>query len=92
MSGSGETVRRARYSFNAPFDAAFFASFMLVSDMGERDEILTALPGGVAARMLHDHYTDGIPAWHAGTPTATPLTREIAQAAAVSTLTLAPAP
>ena len=92
MSGSGETVRRARYSFNAPFDAAFFASFMLVSDMGERDEILTALPGGVAARMLHDHYTDRIPAWHAGTPTATPLTREMAQAAAVSTLTLAPAP
>jgi len=90
MSGSGDTLRRARYAFSAPFDTAFFASFNLVSDMGQRDTILTALPGGVAARVLHPHYASQIPSWQAQEATATPLSREAAQAAAVSRLSLVP--
>jgi len=91
MSGSGETLRRARYAFGKPFETAFFASYNLVSDMGETDEIETALPGGVAARVLHKHYASQIPTWHAEQGTPTPLSRAAAQAAAVSTLTLTPA-
>ena len=91
MSGSGETLRRARYSFDKPFDTAFFASFNMVSDMAETEQIMTALPGGVAARVLHRHYASQIPSWHAEQATPTPLTRSAAQAAAVSTLILAPA-
>lgn len=90
MSGSGETLHRARYGFNKPFDTAFFASFKFVSDMARGDTIMTALPGGVAARVLHDHYKDQIPSWHAEKATDTPLTREAAQTAAVSTLMLVP--
>ncbi|MEM9758553.1 MAG: penicillin acylase family protein [Pseudomonadota bacterium] len=90
MSGSGETLRRARYPFSEPFETAFFASFNLVSDMAEDEEVMTALPGGVAARVLHKHYASQIADWHAEKATPTPLTRAAAQAAAVSTLVLAP--
>jgi penicillin amidase len=90
MSGSGETLYRARYGFNQPFDTAFFASYKFVSDMARGDTIMTALPGGVAARVLHKHYRDQIPSWHAGKATDTPLTRDAAMAAAVSTLVLLP--
>ncbi|MEO1082202.1 MAG: penicillin acylase family protein [Pseudomonadota bacterium] len=90
MSGSGETLRRARYQFSEPFDTAFFASFNLVSDMAEGEEIATALPGGVAARVLHKHYASQIADWHAEKATPTPLSRAAAQAAAVTTLILTP--
>lgn len=90
MSGSGETLRRARYGFGAPYETAFFASFNMVSDMAEGDEIFTALPGGVAARVLHRHYADQIPAWYSQTPTSTPLTRTAAKAAAVTEVVLTP--
>ena len=90
MSGSGETLRRARYRFTEPFDTAFFASYQFVSDMSQSEEILSALPGGVAARVLHKHYASQIPDWHAEKATVTPLSRAAAQAAATSTLTLEP--
>ena len=90
MSGSGETLRRARYHFDKPFDTVFFASFNLVSDMAQTEQVLTALPGGVAARIFHKHYASQIPSWHAEKSTPSPLTRKAAQQVAESTLVLQP--
>ena len=92
MSGSGETLMRARYNFNAPYDVAFFASYMMVADLADAEHIVTALPGGVAARLFSGHYADQIAAWHAGEKRRTPMTRTAAQATAESTLVLTPAP
>ncbi|MEO0435907.1 MAG: penicillin acylase family protein [Pseudomonadota bacterium] len=91
ISGSGETLRRARYPFNEPYETAFFASFNFVSDMSATEDMITALPGGVAARVLHPHYADQLPAWLQAVPTPTPLSRAAAQGAAVTTLRLTPA-
>ncbi|WP_088329386.1 penicillin acylase family protein [Lacimicrobium sp. SS2-24] len=90
MSGSSDTIRRARYDFDQPFDTAFFASYNLVSDMAEQQAILTALPGGVAARIFHQHYDSEIPAWISEQASSTPITREAAQASATSKLQLLP--
>ncbi|MFN2329623.1 MAG: penicillin acylase family protein [Chromatocurvus sp.] len=90
MAGSGETVKRARYAFNKPYDVAFFASFNMVADLAE-DQLRAALPGGVAARLFHDHYRDLIPDWHAGKPLRIPLSGAVAAEGATSRLTLTPA-
>ena len=89
MAGSGETVRRARYAFNEPYDVAFFASFNMVADLAE-DQLRAALPGGVAARLFHDHYRDLIPDWYAGTSLRLPLSPAAAAERAANRLTLAP--
>ncbi|MEM1405002.1 MAG: penicillin acylase family protein [Pseudomonadota bacterium] len=90
ISGSGDTLRRARYGFNQPFETAFFASYNMVSDMSRSDYIETALPGGVAARMFHEHYGDQIETWLSGAGSQTPLSLEAAKASAISSLQLVP--
>ncbi|MEM8493603.1 MAG: penicillin acylase family protein [Pseudomonadota bacterium] len=90
MSGSGATLWRARYGFTEPFATVFFASFNMVSDMAETEEIVTALPGGVAARVFHEHYASQIRDWHTQLATPTPLSKQAAQTAARHTLTLTP--
>ena len=92
ISGSGETLRRARYSFNQPFETAFFASYNFIGDMGNEAQVLTALPGGVAARVLHKHYANQLPAWREAVPTPTAQKRAAAEDAAVSRLQLNPEP
>ena len=90
MSGSGETLRRARYHFDKPYDTAFFASYNLVSDMASKNHVLSALPGGVAARIFHQHYDSQISSWHAEQATKTPLTRKAAQDTGKTRLVLSP--
>ena len=92
MGGSGETLMRARYNFNAPYDVAFFASYMMVADLAETDHIVTALPGGVSARLFNDHYADQISAWHIAEQRQTPMTRAAAQSTARTRLVLSPTP
>lgn len=89
MAGSGETLKRARYGFNKPYDVAFFASFNMVADLAD-DRLLAALPGGVAARQFHDHYRDLIADWYAGTPLRMPLSTAAAVESMKSRLTLDP--
>lgn len=90
MPGSGETIRRARYGFNRPYEVAFFASFNMVADLAETDELQAALPGGVAARQFHRHYRNLIADWHAGTPMRMPISPAAAAQNARSRLTLEP--
>jgi len=58
--GSGETLCRGIYEFDAPFKVKVSASLRMVADLGDPDKILAVLPGGVAGRQFDPHTTDQI--------------------------------
>lgn len=65
MSGSGETVMRARTAFQG--DAVeFFASMRFVADLGDSDRVQSVLSGGAVDRQFHPHQKDQLPAWTDG--------------------------
>jgi penicillin amidase len=59
-AGSGETLYRGLYDFNAPFKVTISASLRMVADLADPDKILAVLPGGVAGRQFDPHTTDQI--------------------------------
>lgn len=58
--GSGETLGRGVYKFNAPFDVVSFASLRMVADLADQEKVLAVLPGGVSGRLFDKHCTDQI--------------------------------
>jgi penicillin amidase len=58
--GSGETLCRGIYDFNAPFKVTTSASLRVVADLADPDKILAVLPGGVSGRQFDPHTTDQI--------------------------------
>jgi penicillin amidase len=58
--GSGETLLRGIYEFNAPYKITISASLRMVADLADPDKILAVLPGGVAGRQFDPHTTDQI--------------------------------
>jgi penicillin amidase len=63
LSGSGETLLRARYEFRQPFDVTYSAALRMVADLNDADKVLAVLPGGVSGRVFHDHTKDQIDAF-----------------------------
>ncbi|MBW2433559.1 MAG: penicillin acylase family protein, partial [Deltaproteobacteria bacterium] len=59
-AGSGETLYRGIYDFNAPFKITISASMRMVVDMSDPDKILAVLPGGVSGRQFDPHTTDQV--------------------------------
>jgi penicillin amidase len=59
-AGSGETLYRGLYDFNAPFNITVSASLRMVVDMADPDKILAVLPGGVSGRQFDPHATDQV--------------------------------
>ena len=60
MGGSGETLLRGIFDFNAPFSVQIAASLRMVADLADPDKILAVLPGGVSGRQFDPHTTDQI--------------------------------
>ncbi len=60
MAGSGETLYRASYRFDKPFDIVEFASLRMVADLGDTDKVVGVLPGGVVSRTFHRRQKDQI--------------------------------
>ena len=58
--GSGETLYRGIYDFNAPYKTIVSASLRMVADLGDPDKILAVLPGGVTGRQFDPHTTDQV--------------------------------
>ena len=50
-AGSGETLYRGTYDYNAPFKITVSASLRMVVDMADPDKILAVLPGGVSGQI-----------------------------------------
>ncbi|HET7773456.1 MAG TPA: penicillin acylase family protein, partial [Burkholderiaceae bacterium] len=65
MSGSGETLLRARTSFMSG-DVEFFASMRFVADLGDPDRVQAVLSGGAIERQFHPNQKDQLAAWSAG--------------------------
>ena len=66
MSGSGETLYRARYDFHDPASVTFSASLRMVVDLGDPDKILAVLPGGTVGRTFHPHFNDQLDPYMTG--------------------------
>jgi len=64
--GSGETLYRGIYEFNAPYKITISASLRMVVDLADPDKILAVLPGGVAGRQFDPHTTDQIESFMSG--------------------------
>jgi len=60
MGGSQETLYRASYDFNKPYDVTVLASLRMVADLGDPDKIMAVLPGGTSARVFNPHYKDQV--------------------------------
>jgi penicillin amidase len=89
MSGSGETLMRARTNFmSAPVE--FFASMRFVADLGDPDRVEAVLAGGAVERQFHPHQKDQLPIWTEGKLTDWWLSPEKVKANAVAQQTLVP--
>ena len=60
MGGSQETLYRASYDFNKPYDVNVLASLRMVVDLGDPDKIMAILPGGASGRVFNPHYKDQV--------------------------------
>ena len=60
MGGSQETLYRASYDFNKPYDVTVLASLRMVADLGDPDKIMAVLPGGASGRIFNPHYKDQV--------------------------------
>lgn len=66
MGGSAETIYRARFAPDKPFDVTISAALRMVVDMSDPDKIMAVLPGGVVGRQFNKHQTDQVPAFMDG--------------------------
>ncbi len=60
MGGSQETLYRASYDYNKPYDVTVSAALRMVVDLGDPDKIMAVLPGGASGRLFDPHYKDQV--------------------------------
>lgn len=68
MAGSGETLNRAMYPFDRPYDTNFIASMRWVADLSDPDKIQAHIPGGNSERLFSPHAKDQLADWIDGSP------------------------
>jgi penicillin amidase len=68
VSGSGETLLRALYPFDAPFDPQWSASLRMTADLNDPDKVRAVLPGGVVGRTFHPNLADQTDDWASSDP------------------------
>lgn len=90
MGGSGETLYRGWYDFDAPYAVTHCASLRFVADMGDDEKIMAVLPGGAAGRSFHPHQKDLVTDFMLGTVRYWWFSDAAIKAHAKNTLTLMP--
>ncbi|MCF8092139.1 MAG: penicillin acylase family protein [Desulfotignum sp.] len=90
MGGSGETIYRGWYDFDAPFDITHCASLRMVVDFSDNEKITAVLPGGVTGRTFHPNQKDQVPAFMSGEKLYWWFSDQAIDAHTVSTLVLSP--
>lgn len=60
MDGSGETLYRAIYDFNDPYNTVASAALRMVADLGDEEKVIAVMPSGVSGRSLDSHFTDQV--------------------------------
>ena len=66
MGGSGETLYRGWYDYDAPFGVTHCAALRMVVDFADNDKISAVIPGGVAGRTFHPNQKDQVKAFMSG--------------------------
>ncbi len=66
MGGSGETLYRGSYDFDAPFGITHPAALRMVADFSDDEKVMAVLPGGITDRTFHPHQKDQINAYMSG--------------------------
>jgi penicillin amidase len=92
MSGSGETLMRALYPYDEPFDSKWSASLRMTADLNDPEKVRAILPGGAVGRTFHPHLADQTALWANDNANATYwwFSDEAIEANAKSVLTLTP--
>ena len=67
MGGSGETLYRATYKFNEPYQIRVTAALRMVADLSDPDKVLAVMGGGVVGRTFSAHQGDQIDSYLDGT-------------------------
>ncbi len=67
MGGSGETLYRGWYDFDAPYAVTHCAALRLVADMADTEKCLAVIPGGVTGRTFHPRQKDQVKDFMDGT-------------------------
>jgi len=52
LSGSGETLKRGVYDFNAPYEARIIDSLRMVVDLSDEEKVVAHFPGGASERWF----------------------------------------
>jgi len=68
VSGSGETLNRAAYTYGKPYETTFFSSMRFVADLSDPDKVVAHIPGGATERLFNPHMKNQLPAWLDGRP------------------------
>lgn len=92
LPGSGETLLRGRYAFNAPYDVTISASLRMVADLSDTEKVMAVLPGGVAGRVFHPHAVDQIDPFINGEMRYWWFSEDAIAANTVSQMVLSPSP
>jgi penicillin amidase len=66
--GSGETINRATYLYDEPYDSVYIASMRFVADLADPDKVMAVVSGGVSGRQFSPHLKDQLDAWLSGEP------------------------
>ena len=91
MGGSGETLYRGWYDFDAPYAVTHCASLRFVADMGDDEKLMAVLPGGAAGRTFHPHQKNMVKDFMDGSVRYWWFSDAAIKAHAKNILTLAPA-
>ncbi len=65
-AGDYETVGRAAYSLNDPFNVNFAAGLRFIAVMDKKIDTYAVIAGGQSGHLMADHYDDQLSAWLAG--------------------------
>ncbi len=91
LAGDRDTLRRALYTLNDPFEVTAAASWRQVVELGPEVRAWTILPTGNEAHFLSPHYDDQIDDWLAGRLRPAPTSRREVEAAVERRMRLLPA-
>ncbi len=90
LGGDDQTVNKAGFEGDGPFDVCVIPSWRVVYDLANLDESKGILPTGQSGNPASPHWNDQTNAWAAGELRSLPFTRAAVEASATDRLMILP--
>jgi penicillin G amidase len=90
LGGDEQTVNKAGFEGDVPFDVCIIPSWRVVYDLADLDNSRGILPAGQSGNPASPHWNDQSNAWATGELRPLPFTRPAVEAAATERLTIVP--